>query len=58
MDTVFDITVTHTGGIGGYTHAQCVAISGAKTVNLKEKIVKKILSASRLSTRKNCARMI
>ena len=44
MDTFFDVTVTHTGAIGGYTCAQRVAITGAKTVNLKEKIVKKILS--------------
>ena len=44
MDTVFDITVTHTSTIGGYTCAQRVAITGADTVNLKEKIVKKIFS--------------
>ena len=44
MDAVFDVTVTHTGTIGGYTRAQRVAITGAETVNLKEKIVKKILS--------------
>ena len=44
MDTVFNVTVTYTGAIGGYTWAQLAAITGAKTVNLKEKTVKKILS--------------
>ena len=44
MDTVFDITTTHAGTIGGYTRAQRVAITGANTINLKEKIVKKIFS--------------
>ena len=44
MDTVFDVTTTHTSTIGGYTRAQHAAITGAKTVNFKEKIIKKILS--------------
>ena len=44
MDAIFNVTVTHTSAIGGCTCAQHVAITGAKTVNLKEKIVKKILS--------------
>ena len=44
MDTVFDMTNTHTGTIGGYAWAQRVAITGADTINLKEKIVKKMLS--------------
>ena len=44
MDTVFNMTNTHTGTIGGYTCTQRVAITGADTVNLKEKIIKKILS--------------
>ena len=44
MDTVFNITMTHTGAIGGYSCAQHAAITGADAVNLKEKIIKKILS--------------
>ena len=52
MDTIFDITVTHTGAVGGYTCAQRVAITGADTVNLKEKIIKKILSP--MITTQNC----
>ena len=36
MDTVFNITMTHTGAIGGYSHAQRAAITGANAVNLKE----------------------
>ena len=44
MDTVFDVTVTHTGTIGGYTCAQRVAIAGANVVTLKDKVIKKLLS--------------
>ena len=44
MDTIFVTTTTHTGVIGGYTCTQRAAITGANTVNLKEKIIKKILS--------------
>ena len=40
----FDITARHTGTIGGYTRAQRAAITGADMVNLKEKIIKKILT--------------
>ena len=49
MDTVFNVTVTHTSVIGGCTHVQRAVVTGAKTVNLKEKIVKKILNSD-LST--------
>ena len=44
MDTIFNAMVTHTGEIGGHTCAQRAAITGAKTVNLKEKSIKKILT--------------
>ena len=44
MDAVFDIAVTHTGMIGGHTRAQCVAITGANVVTLKDKVIKKLLS--------------
>ena len=44
MDTAFNLTNSHTGTINGYTRTQRVAITGAETVNLKEKIIKKILS--------------
>ena len=44
MDTVFDVTTTHTSAVGDHTRAQRAAITGAKTVNLKEKIIKKILT--------------
>ena len=46
MDTVFDMMNTHAGTIGGYTRTQHVAITGANTINLKEKIVKKITMQS------------
>ena len=44
MDTAFELTNSRMGTIGGYTRTQHVAITGAETVNLKEKIIKKILS--------------
>ena len=43
MDTVSDVTATHTGSIGGYTRAQCVAITDANVVMLKDKLIKKLL---------------
>ena len=43
MDTIFDITVTHARTIGGYTCAQCLAISSANVVMLKDKVIKKLL---------------
>ena len=44
MDTAFDLTNSHMGTIGGYTRTQRAVITGAETVNLKEKIIKKIQS--------------
>ena len=41
--TVFDVTVTHARTIGGCAHAQCVAITGANVVTLKDKVIKKLL---------------
>ena len=43
MDTVFNITATHTSTIGGYACTQCVAITGANVVTLKDKAIKKLL---------------
>ena len=34
MDTVFGVMTAHAGTIGGYTHVQSVAITGANTINL------------------------
>ena len=43
MDIVFDIAVSHASTIGGHAHAQCVAITGADVVTLKDKVIKKLL---------------
>ena len=43
MDTVFDITVTHTKTVSGYMHAQGAAITGTNVVMLKDKAIKKLL---------------
>ena len=43
MDTVFEFTVSHAGTIGGYVCAQCIAITGADVVTLKDKVIKKML---------------
>ena len=43
MDTVFDVTVSHTSTIGGCMRAQCTATADADVVTFKDKVIKKLL---------------